>query len=84
MILRGCRIPGVSPVFPWQFPRSGIMAICVILLAPSAFSFKRKLSMRVNLPEWLSPSVGGGHVLGVSWQDVNTVVGMPHKQGTDN
>lgn len=33
--------------------------------------------MRVDPPQWLSPTVGGGHILGVSQQDVNTVTGMP-------
>lgn len=40
------------------------------------FFFTRKLSMRVDLPQWFSPTVGGGHILGVSQQDVNTVTGM--------
>lgn len=40
------------------------------------FFFTKKLFMRIDLPQWLSPTVGGGHILGVSQQDVNTVTGM--------
>lgn len=76
--------PGISFVFTWQFPEPSIMCYSQYSLAPSAFVFTRKLSMKVDLPQWLSPTMGGGVCPGSVTAGCEHSHWHDHRQGTDN